>query len=507
MYQTKELSAETLAALVEASAAINSAQDLDKTLNEIASSAAAVMQAEASSVIMLDEARGKQVFTAAFGKGSAKLVGVEYDQKAGISGAVLRSGRPEIVDDVAYDSDHLKDIDRMLGFRTRSLLAVPLMHKGKALGVVEALNPIGGGRFTEKDCQLAQIFANLAAIAVAKSQLCQRFWLDKQGLKKDIGDVGDMVGSSDAIMEVKGLIDRVGPVDSTVLLLGETGTGKELAARMVHARSQRTERPFIAVNCAALPTTLLESELFGHEAGAFTGATGKKLGRFELADGGTIFLDEIAELSLDVQVKLLRVLQEKEIVRVGGTRSIGCDVRVIAATNRNLAEEMQAGRFRKDLYFRLSVFPIEIPPLRERKEDIPLLVEHFLPILAGQIKMPTPTMSPAATDALVRHDFPGNVRELQNVLERGCLLCYKPGDDTVQPRIELEHLPREFINADESGSAEPNGGSALAASEKAMIVNALRASNWNQSKAARALGISRDNIRYRIKKYRIKRPE
>lgn len=506
MYTTKDLSPETLASLVDASAAINAVQDLDETLAAIARSAAAVMRAEASSVIMLDELRKKQVFWAAVGDRADQLIGVEYDAGTGISGRVLRKGQAIIVDDVTRDSAHFKEIDALVGFQTRSVLAAPLTSRGKKLGVVEVLNPIQGGHFSEQDRQLVQVFANLAAIAVTNSQLYERLRRDNRGLKQAMRTSEQMIGVSAAIEEVKGLIHRVGPSMATVLLLGETGTGKELAARLIHASSARAERPFIAVNCAALPVTLLESELFGHEAGAFTGATHRKLGRFELAEGGTIFLDEVAEVTGDIQVKLLRVLQEKEIVRVGGVKAISCDVRVIAASNRNLSEEMQAGRFRDDLYFRLNVFPIEIPPLRRRKEDIPLLAGHFLKRLAGEMKMATPTMSPEAVAALGRYDFPGNIRELQNVLERACLLCCG-GDEPAGASacIRPEHLPREFFG--QVGQAvEPAGESLLAAGEKAMIINALLANNWNRSQAARALGISRDHIRYRIKKYGIERP-
>jgi len=503
MYSTKDLSPEMLSSLVDASAAINSAQGLEKTLDAIARAAAAVMRAEAASVIMLDEARGKQVFAAAVGDRAEQLIGVEYEHDAGISGKVLLSAQPAIVNDVARDQAHLKDIDVLVGFKTRSVLAAPLIHRGARLGVVEVLNPLNGGRFTEKDRQLAEVFANLAAIAVANSQVHRRIEHENVALRAASPPADEMIGTSAAIGQVKELIGRVGPSNATVLLLGETGTGKELAARLVHASSPRAARPFVAVNCAALPRTLLESELFGHEAGAFTGATGKKLGRFELAHGGTIFLDEVAEIATDIQVKLLRVLQEKQIVRVGGTRSIGCDARVVAATNRDLTEEMREGRFRKDLYFRLGVFPIEIPPLRQRQEDIPLLVEHFLKRLAADMKIPPPKISPEAVAVLVRHHFPGNIRELQNVLERACLLCFRPGEVPEAPCIGAEHLPAELLGT--SGDV-PAGGSSLAAAEKAMIVDALRRSNWNQSKAARLLGVSRDNIRYRVKKYRIERP-
>jgi len=501
-----DFSAETLAALVDASAAINSAQDIDDTLAAIARAAAAVMRAEASSVIMLDRARSKQVFRAAVGDSANRVMALEYDIGAGISGKVLRTSEAAIVNDVSIDDAHLEAIDDAVGFKTRSLIAAPLVNNDETLGVVEVLNPLDGGNFGEKDLQIARMFANLAAIAVANSRLTDRLRRDNRGLRHSLRSQTDMIGISPAIEEVRDLIARVARSTATVLLLGDTGTGKEVAARLIHAGSPRADRPFIAVNCAALPKTLLESELFGHEAGAFTGATGRKLGRFELADEGTIFLDEVTEVTPDVQVKLLRVLQEREIIRVGGIAPIGCDARVIAATNRDLADEMRRGRFREDLFYRLNVFPIEVPPLRRRTEDVPLLAEHCLKRLAAEMKMPMPTISPEAVAALSQYAFPGNVRELQNILERACLLC-TDGDESAdhRPTIGIEHLPRGLAEHG-AGSAQPESGSALAAGEKAMIVNALRENDWNQSKAARALGISRDNIRYRIRKYGIERP-
>jgi len=410
MYGTRDLTPDALAALVEASAAINSADSLEETLTTIATSAADVMNAEASSVIMLDPVRGRQVFRAAYGQRADELIGVAYDQAAGISGRVLRTGQPTIVNDVSSDSTHYKDIDAIVDFHTESLLAAPLIHKGVALGVVEVLNPKGSRRFEQHDCLLGQVFANLAAIAAANSQLREQLQRDNRGLKDAMRPHGQIIGVSPAMQEVKDLIARVAQSSATVLLLGETGTGKELAAHLIHINSKRSARPFIAVNCAALPRELLESELFGHEAGAFTGATGRKLGRFELANGGAIFLDEVAEITPDIQAKLLRVLQEKEIIRVGGVAPVGCDVRVIAATNRDLHEAMRAGRFREDLYFRLNVFPICMPPLRDRKEDLPMLVEQRLKRLASEMKIPQPVMSNEALAALSRYDFPGNIR-------------------------------------------------------------------------------------------------
>jgi Nif-specific regulatory protein len=505
MVLTKHLPPEALSALVDASAAINSAQGLDETLGAIARAAASVMRAEAASVIVLDEARGKQVFRAAVGDRADQLLGVAYDRTAGISGKVLAGREAEIVNDVSKEKAHYAEIDELVAFHTRSLIAAPLINQGRALGVVEVLNPVEADRFVEQDRQLCKVFANLAAIALANAQFYDRIQRENSQLKQTYQAPEEIVGISGSMEHVRNLIRRVARSAATVLLLGETGTGKELAARMVHGQSDRAEKPFVAINCAALPETLLESELFGHEAGAFTGAVEQKAGRFELAEGGTLFLDEIAEVAPSIQVKLLRVLQEKEIVRVGGTETIGCDVRIIAATNRNLAEEMTNQRFREDLFYRLNVFPIEIPPLRDRREDIPLLVDHFIRRVASEMKMPVPIISPEAMAGLCQYDYPGNIRELQNILERACLLCCRMEGPWPQPDpIGPEHLPRELAG-DLQQPVE--GGSALAASEKAMIVKALRENDGNQTRAAKALGITRDNIRYRIRKYSIEIPK
>jgi Nif-specific regulatory protein len=412
-----------------------------------------------------------------------------------------------VVNDVSKDQAHYTKIDELVAFRTRSLIAAPLVNKGRTLGVVEVLNPVQSETFAEGDRQLCMVFANLAAIAMANAQLVDRIQRENSQLKQAYQGPEEIVGISMAMDNVKNLIRRVARSTATVLLLGETGTGKELAARLVHSQSDRADQAFVAINCAALPETLLESELFGHEAGAFTGAVERKAGRFELAEGGTLFLDEIAEVSPAIQVKLLRVLQEREIVRVGGTETIGCDVRIIAATNRNLAEEMKAHRFREDLFYRLNVFPVEIPPLRDRREDIPLLVDHFIRRVAEEMKMPVPIFSPQAMAALTTYDYPGNIRELQNILERACLLCCHMDGPWPQPdAIQPEHLPRELAGEVPLLAAQ-EGQSALATSEKAMIAKALREAEGNQTRAAKALGITRDNIRYRIRKYGIDVPE
>jgi len=312
-------------------------------------------------------------------------------------------------------------------------------------------------------------------------------------------DYSNMVGQSQAFREVIHLIERVSQTNVNVLITGESGTGKEVVAVAIHRNSPRKNGPFVPVNCAALPEQLLESELFGHEKGAFTGAYSRKIGRFELADKGTIFLDEIGELPLSMQAKLLRVLQEKSFERVGGTKTITVDVRVISATNRQLEKAIQNGQFREDLYYRLNVMPINIPPLRERREDIPLLVDHIMKKLKPTYGMKR--ISPAALELFKRYDWPGNVRELQNVIERANIICR--GDE-----ILPEHLPEEIrgakVKADQGLDIElPDEGVSLEEVEKQFLIKALEKSKGNQSKAAELLGITRSTFIYRCQKYGI----
>lgn len=310
-------------------------------------------------------------------------------------------------------------------------------------------------------------------------------------------EYSNMVGESQAFQEVVHLIERVSHTNVNVLITGESGTGKEVVAVAIHRNSLRKNGPFVPVNCAALPEQLLESELFGHEKGAFTGAYSRKIGRFELADNGTIFLDEIGELPLSMQAKLLRVLQEKSFERVGGTKTLNVDVRVIAATNRQLEKAIEDGQFRQDLYYRLNVMPINIPPLRERREDIPLLVDHIMdklrPTYGEKI------VSDEALELIRRYDWPGNVRELQNVIERANII-------SPEHQIFPEHLPEE-IRGEKTKSDQtldiklPDEGVSLEEVEKQYLIKALEKSNGNQSKAAELLGITRSTFIYRCQKY------
>ena len=496
---TDLIDARALRALVEASAAINESLELDKVLNAIAHCAAEVLQAEASSVMLLDASRHRLEFRAATGASGQDLIGKEFDASRGIAGRVATTGQPLMAPSARDHPDFYSEFDRQTEFQTRGMLAAPMRYRNQVIGVVEVLNRSDGGVFQERDLGLLQVFANLAAISTSNAKLHESIKKENLGYRETASQTDPIIGASAALRDVLALCDRVAATHATVLLLGETGTGKELTARRVHAESARCNKPFIAINCAALPETLLESELFGHEAGAFTGATQTKLGRFELADAGTLFLDEIGDISPSTQIKLLRVLQEREFVRVGGIHTISCDVRIIAATNRDLKKAMDASEFREDLYYRLNVFPIHLPPLRERREDIPLLVDYFVNRTAKELGWRRPGVASGAMDLLCGYRWPGNIREMRNVMERAVLLC--DADD-----IAPANLPRE-IAGDSRLEQDEGEGSALEGYEKAMIVKALEECGWNQTRAAESLGISRDNLRYRLRKYQIRRPD
>ncbi len=310
-------------------------------------------------------------------------------------------------------------------------------------------------------------------------------------LRQDLQEVfpsTELIGKSAAMRKVMELIEMVAPTEATVLITGESGTGKEVVARAIHAAGPRRYMPLVTIHCGALTETLLESELFGHEKGAFTGAQYRKKGKFEVADGGSVFLDEISDISLKTQTDLLRVLQEKEIVRLGGNQQIKVDFRCIAATNKTLEGLVKAGSFRPDLYYRLHVFAIDLPPLRDRKEDIPLLVNHFLNKLCIATSRPAPQITPEAIDTLMRHEWPGNVRELENAVERALVVCrgpeIRPSDFSFQFEVE-----------------EPRGGRTLDEVERLHIERVLRETQHNLSQASRVLGIDRTTLYNKLRRY------
>ncbi|AET66269.1 response regulator with CheY-like receiver, AAA-type ATPase, and DNA-binding domains [Desulfosporosinus orientis DSM 765] len=373
------------------------------------------------------------------------------------------------------------------------LLIVMMTAHGSTSTAVEAMKA-GAHDYLLKPFDIEELL-----ITVDKALQVESLREQVDYLKGEIQNDGwQLVGKSEEMLAVKQLVERVALTPATVLVQGESGTGKEMVAHAVHTLSPRAKGPFIRVNCAALTETLLESELFGHEKGAFTGAHARKIGRFELADTGTLFLDEISELSFNVQAKLLRVLQERTFERVGGEKTIKVDVRIIAATNRNLLAEVEDGRFRADLYYRLNVFPIAIPPLRERREDIPCLVEHFLEKLRnyGQIK----TLSPIVLTQLMAYDWPGNVRELENVIERMVIVSQgkeigEEGLAVFNSSAREEKKPALFLL--------PPEGISLEEIEKSFLRQAMEQTKGNQTQAAKRLGLSRHALLYRLEKYGI----
>jgi transcriptional regulator with GAF, ATPase, and Fis domain len=309
----------------------------------------------------------------------------------------------------------------------------------------------------------------------------------------------EIVGTSAALQRVLSLVSKVAPTDASVLVTGETGTGKELVARAIHRRSHRSSRAFVSVNCAAIPRDLIASELFGHEKGSFTGAVQRRLGRFETAEGGTIFLDEVGELPMETQIALLRVLQEHEFERVGGTRSIQTNVRVVAATNRNLQAAIAAGTFRSDLFYRLNVFPIEMPPLRERQEDIPLLVDYFIDRCARDVGKNIQRITKESLDLLRSYPWPGNIRELQNVIERSVIMC-----ETENFSVDETWLPRQPLASECKSQSDLS--QKLAAQEKEMIESALRESEgrvFGPFGAAAMLGMPRSTVESKIRSLKI----
>lgn len=375
-----------------------------------------------------------------------------------------------------------------------SVLIIMMTAYGSIDSAVEALKA-GAEDYLTKPLDMDELIFKVKK-ALRYRQLEEEHVLQKErlGIRFDFSSI---IGKGPKMKELFETLAMVAPTEATVLLLGESGTGKELVANAIHQNSPRRDKPYVKVNCAALPETLLESELFGHEKGAFTGALYTKKGRFELADGGTIFLDEIGEMSIPTQTKILRVLQEREFEPVGGTKTVKVDVRIISATNKDLEEEVQRGRFRDDLYYRINVVPITIPPLRERKEDIPLLAEHFLRIYSEKNKRMIKDFEPRVMDAFMRYGWPGNVRELENIVERTVIMGR--GD-----MIALEDLPPTIVGSQqEEDRTTPPTATALRDVEREAIIRTLHQTGGNRTKAADILGITRKTLQNKIKEYGI----
>jgi len=375
----------------------------------------------------------------------------------------------------------------------RSIICVPMRVRNRTIGII-TLDSAEGEDFQQQHLYLLNTVAAQAALFIDNLRLQENQKRANLGVRRSLQSENLVIGKSRRMREIIDVVKIVAPTDSTVLIRGESGSGKEVIARTIHRQSDRRDKPMVAVNCGALSPTVLESELFGHEKGAFTGAIQQRLGRFELADGGTLFLDEISEMPLELQVRLLRVLQEQEFERVGGQKTIKVDVRIITATNRDLIKAIRNGSFREDLYFRLKVIELEMPPLRERIDDVPLLAQHFLQSYAGEMGRPTPTLSEEALVAMTRYPWPGNIRELKNAIERAVVLTR---DDVIQPH----ELPLTSHMGDDPEDSDDDY--TLAGSEERQIRKVLRVTEWNKTQASKLLGISRARLDRKIKDYDI----
>jgi len=503
-----------LTVLYEISHAMASNLDFKSVLNKILEILSKELEMSRGTFNLLDKKTGHLSIEAAHGLTKEEISRGKYKIGEGVTGKVVEKGEPMIIPDIGKEPLFL-DRTKARGDVKRqniSFICIPIKVKGETLGVlsVDRLFKSADVSF-EEDVRLLTVVASLIGQNLKIHQMIER---DKEKLLAENRELQselrgkysleNVVGDSKAMVEVYKTVQRVAPGRSTVIIRGESGTGKELIARAVHYNSPRAEKPFIKVSCAALPETLLESELFGHEKGSYTGASEMVKGRFELADGGTLFLDEIGDISLATQVKLLRVLQEKKFERVGGTKTLSVDVRIIAATNRNLEKAIVEGKFREDLYYRLNVVPVFLPPIRERKEDIPLLLNHFL-AKYNEENRASFRMPPEVLNRLANYPWPGNVRELENTIERMAVMS--KGDSL---SLEDIPLPLDLYGAPSSpgpsegiGLSVAPGAGTLSEIEKMKVMEAMERCGGVQAKACKLLGITPRQLGYKLKKYKI----
>lgn len=484
---------EQLTLILEAAAQWQQLEDDESLLHRIADTACEILDCERASIFLWDKRRKKLIGRPALGIEGGAL---EVDDNAGVVGEVLRTGEPKFWTGGSDDESRVnRKVDQSHEFETRSLVAVPMAgSRDELIGVFEAINHRGGG-FTPFDAVVLNDLTTHASAAIESLRKRKDLTKTRDRLVDDAASSTPLIGNHESVNEVRKRAAKIAKTDLSVLVLGKNGTGKEVLARHVHYESQRRNGPFIAVNCAALVETLLESELFGHEKGAFTDANETRAGKFEQASGGTLFLDEVGDMSPGGQAKLLRVLEDKVVVRVGGSQTIPVDVRVIAATNQPLEELIEQRRFREDLFFRLNVVSLTLPPLSQRGNDVILLTEHFLEQFCYQIGRQVPTLDPTAISALRQHAWPGNIRELRNTVERICYLC---SEDTVA----AEDL---MLTGSISGGAGGNAvkGRAIftdllteATKEFQVehIGRAIDACGGNMTDAAAMLGLHRSNL-------------
>jgi Nif-specific regulatory protein len=495
-----------LTLLFEISQILDQDMNLKEVITPLLEPLAENIGMERGTITLLNRKTGKISIEAAYGLSDEEKTKGNYKIGEGVTGKVVQSGQPMIIPDIKSEPSFLDRTGaRKSKSRKTSFICVPIKSGNEVIGAFSVDRPnLDSSMDLEEDVQLLTIVASMIARAVKLRQHSeeekQKLLEENTRLQNELKDrfqPDNMIGNSQAMQEVFDLIAQVSKSEATVMIRGESGTGKELVAHAIHYNSLRAEKPFIKVNCAALPESVIESELFGHEKGAFTGAFATRKGRFEMADGGTIFLDEIGDISAMTQIKLLRVLQEREIERVGGTQTIKINVRIIAATNRNLEKEILTGTFREDLYYRLNVFPIHIPPLRERKTDLMLLGDFFTEKYSQKNRKQVKRISSSAIDLLMSYHWPGNVRELENCIERAVLLS----TDQV---IHAYHLPPSLQSAE---SSDTDLHTTLLQSvenlEKELIKEALKSNRGNMAKAARKLDITERIMGLRVKRYDI----
>jgi Nif-specific regulatory protein len=492
--------------LYDISAAIHSSIDLRKSLSKVLDLLSDRLGMQRSFMTLLNPDTSEIYIEIAHGISASERSRGRYKLGEGITGRVIETGRPMAIpniDDEPLFLDKTRSRKR-LDTSKISFVCVPIMEGKKVIGAVSIDREYDDANNLEDDMRLLTIISSLIAQKAALLEKINRetdkLREENLRLRRELNEkykFSNIIGNSRKMQEVFHLISQVAKSNANVLLLGESGTGKELVANAIHYNSLRASQPFIKVNCAALPANLVEGELFGHEKGAFTGADRQKPGKFELANGGTIFLDEIGSLPLESQGKLLRVLQERELERLGGTKTINVNIRLIAATNQDLSNKVETGEFREDLYYRLNVYPIYLPALREREADILLLAEYFLDKYSRAYKKDIKRISTPTIEALTQYHWPGNVRELENCMERAVLLC----DDHV---IHSYHLPPTLQTARDTGTQQSQSFSeAVEQFERELLIDALKSSRGNMRSAAEALKATERVFGYKVKKYNI----
>jgi Nif-specific regulatory protein len=467
-----------LAALMKISTSINSIRGLDNLLERLLELLFEVVPAQRGAILLTDQSSFETSLVFGLDRMLGKDASVTVSRT--IVQQVLRDGVALLANDAA--SETTLGSDSLIAARTRSVMCVPLILFDRKLGVIYLDSTLVRDQFNRDHLQLVTAIAGIAAVAIENARQFEWLETENERLLADVNIEHNMVGESAVMQRVYHFISKVAPTEATVLIGGESGAGKELAARAIHRNSKRAQKPFMAVNCAALNESLLESELFGHEKGSFTGAFAQKKGRLEVADGGTVFLDEVGELTPALQVKLLRVLQEREFERVGGMVTISVDLRVIAATNKNLEEAIEVGQFRQDLYYRLNVVSLEMPALRDRRDDIMLLANYFADKYGARCNRKLTGFSTQARNCLIAYDWPGNVRELENTIERAIVLG-------TTEWILPEDLPEAVLETKVTDGPPTTYHAAVVQNKKQLILNALEAAKKDQIEAARLLGV------------------